>query len=327
MASPLQKSIRSITPDAVVLRRPHFFHSLLHNIAVYGGAVLIARSRKKKTRGPGLLGRLLALLPASCALFYPLYCAQQLTVDRQTYVSAALPAPFSGLTITYLSDIHYGTFFSEDRVRNLVKTVNDLGSDLILLGGDYGETSQGALDFWALHPCFSAPMGVFAVAGNHDRTPPERNLRLLRESMKADGVTPLINDVTCLKRGDATLALAGVDDFYNGHPNLKHVIKECATAGFTIFLPHTPDILPECAAFEGFFDLALCGHTHGGQVAIGGRPLLSSSRYGNRYVQGWLRESGGDVFISPGVGVSGLPVRLGTRAQIHQITLYTAVNP
>ena len=285
----------------------------------------MARNVKKDGRAkrPGWLGKMLAMLPVTCILLYPLYLAAQLDAVEEEYRSPLLPEEMDGLRLVFLSDIHYGAYLKEDRVRALVRQVNDWRPDLILLGGDYGEDSEGAIAFFALRPGFQAKYGVLGVMGNHDRTPPESNLDRLRQTMLEAGVTPLVNDVWTMEKGGKTLALAGVDDYYNGHPDLNKVRQLSEKADFAIFLPHTPDLLPQTYRLPGgpFFRLALCGHTHGGQVALFGRALKSSSEYGNRYRSGWYHENGVDILVSNGVGTSFLPVRLGARPQIHLLTL------
>lgn len=292
-------------------------------VTVKGARMKHKPENYRKPKKSGRLGRLLALLPVSCMLLYPVYLAAQLDLVETEYASAALPAAFSGLRIVYLSDIHYGPYFKESRVRALAERVNALEPDVILLGGDYGEDAEGAIAFFQLHPGFKAKMLVAAVMGNHDRTPPESNLRKLMDAMEADGVMPLVNDAIWLQKDSATLALGATDDVYNGHPYLDKVAERCAGADFCIFLPHSPDILPQTYTLPGgpFYQLALCGHTHGGQIALFGHAVKSSSDYGDRYRSGWYHENGVDILVSNGVGTSWLPVRLGARPQIHLITL------
>ncbi len=277
--------------------------------------------RGKRTHGVKRIGKWLALLPATCILLYPLYLAAQLDLVESTRVCAGLPGVFNGLRIAYLSDIHFGALLSEDRVRQIVSRVNDLNADLVLLGGDYSEDSAGAIRFFELNPGFSAKYGVFAIVGNHDRTTPESNLQRMTRAMRNAGVTPLVNEAALLRGGDHTLALAGIDDFYNGHPDYERVKRMCESADFTVFLPHTPDAVPEALAGGKWFDLALCGHTHGGQVTVLGFPFVSSSIYGKKYLSGWMDIDGVPTLVSNGVGTSGLPVRLGARPQMHLITL------
>ena len=278
---------------------------------------------KKRAKKANFLGRMLMLLPVSCAIFYPLYLAAQLDLVEDAYVSPALPGAFDGLRVAFLSDIHYGAYLNEERVRDLVRRVNALEPDLIILGGDYGEDSQGALAFFHLMPGFQAKIATVAVMGNHDRTLPESNLQAICRAMMEANIHPLVNDALVIEREGKKLAIASVDDYYNGHPDLEKAAALCRDADFTIFAPHTPDILPETYHMAGgiFYDLALCGHTHGGQVNLFGRALKSSSDYGERFRTGWKRENGADILISNGVGTSFLPVRLGTRPQFHLITL------
>lgn len=283
---------------------------------------------KKKARQVGLLGRLLALFPASCALLYPFYLAAQLDTVEEVYASSQWPRAFDGLKIAYVSDIHYGALLKEERVRRLADRVNALEADIVLLGGDYGENSDGAVEFFHLKPGFKARIAVLGAYGNHDRTLPEANVEAIARAMGEDGVIPVLNDAYLLKKNGSQVAFASTDDFFNGFPDLEKVARLCREADFTVFFPHNPDILPETHKMPGglFYQLALCGHTHGGQVAICGRAVKSSSMYGNRYLSGWFHEQGADILVSNGVGTSGFPVRLGARPQIHLITMKTKVQ-
>jgi predicted MPP superfamily phosphohydrolase len=229
------------------------------------------------------------------------------------------------LTIAFASDIHFGSLLGESRVRKLAERVNALHADIVLLGGDYGEHSDGAVKFFRLKPGFKANIAVLGAFGNHDRTLPESNVGRLIQAMRQDGVIPVLNNVYFLKRGGKQIAFASSDDFYNGKPDLKRLARLCGKADFTVYFPHNPDILPETHKMPGglFYQLAICGHTHGGQIAICGRAVKSSSDYGNRYLSGWFQEEGADILVSNGVGTSGLPVRLGARAQIHLLTMRT----
>lgn len=281
--------------------------------------------RKKKPHQIGLFGRLLARLPSSCVLLYPIYLAAQLDTVEETYVSSQWPREFDGLKIAYASDIHYGTLLKEDRVRKLAERINALEADIVLLGGDYGLHSDGAVEFFQLKPGFKARIAVLGAYGNHDRTLPDHNVGRIAQAMRRDGVVPILNDAYLLKRNGKQIAFASTDDYFNGVPDLKKVARLCRNADFTVFFPHNPDILPETQKKTSrlFYQLAICGHTHGGQVSVGGHAIKSSSIYGDRFLSGWKHEQGADILISNGVGTSGLPVRLGARPQIHLLTMKT----
>ena len=277
---------------------------------------------KKKCSTVGVLGRWMAKLPPWRVL-YPLYVAHQLDTVVQVRYFAGLPEVFDGLTLAYASDIHYGPLFKEDRVRELARRINGLQADVVLLGGDYGQNSFDAIDFFQLKPGFRGKEAVLAALGNHDRKFPEANLPKLKQAMRDDGVIPVINEAWIMERQGKKLAFASTDDCFNGQPDLQAVAQQCAEADFTIFFPHNPDILPNTFDMPGgvFYQLAICGHTHGGQVTFRGRTIHYSSLTGRRFLSGWYRENGVDILVSNGVGTSGLPVRLEARPQLHLLTL------
>ncbi len=280
------------------------------------------RENKKKQHAPFWLGELLAKIPP-WPIFYPLYEASRLNLEEELYWSPRIPEGFDGFRIVYLSDIHFGPLFSEERLRDLVQRVNKLHADVVVLGGDYAVNSDGAVAFFQMKPGFQAKTAVLGVMGNHDRMLPEENFEKLKQAMRDDGVMPLVNDGVVLERKGSRMAFVSCDDFYCGEPDLKKTAAPAKTADYTVFMPHMPDVLPETYKMPGplFYQLALCGHTHGGQVAFMGHAIRSSSIYGSRYLSGWHHEHGVDILVSNGVGTSGLPVRLGAKPQMHLITM------
>lgn len=286
------------------------------------------RYRKPQRRHfPVRLALVLLALLALC--IYPFIEARTLTVDEHTVQVANLPANLKNLKIVYATDIHQGRWFSQSRVNELVKTINGLSADLVILGGDYAEDSDGAIEFFENLPSISARIGVYAVLGNHDRTEPESNLSVLIGTIKGRGIIPLVNNVAAVKRGQTYFYIAGVDDYYNGYPDVEGVASQVKASDLVIFAGHTPDLLPDMLKAKSsdgdnhWFDLALFGHTHGGQISFFGKsPFFNlKTDVGPRYMSGWLEENRAAVLISNGVGTSGAPVRLFAPPQIHLITL------
>ena len=282
----------------------------------------VNREKKKQPHRIHWLGKLIAKLPA-WPVFYPIYAASKLNLVEELYWSPKIPEGFDGFRIAYLSDIHYGDLFPEERLRDLVQRVNKLHADVVVLGGDYAVYSDSAIQFFELKPGFQAKTAVLGVMGNHDRMSPEENLDKLMAAMREDGVTPLVNDGVILERKGSRMAFVACDDYYCGKPDLQKTAALGRSADYTVFLPHMPDILPETFSMPGgpFYQLALCGHTHGGLVAVMGRAIKSSSIYRSKYLSGWYHEHGVDFLVSNGVGTSGLPVRLGAKPQMHLITM------
>ncbi len=240
-----------------------------------------------------------------------------------------MPKSLDGFKIAYFSDIHFGPMFSKERVLNLAQKINALNADLVLMGGDYGETTLTAVEFFKILPELKSKYGCFACIGNHDRKGSEEEFATLLHVMKNKGVSALINKQIVFDTGNASISLYASDDMYLGHPDISFFdnAKKYKNT-FSIFFPHSPDIMPDVLKRnDKSFDLALCGHTHGGQIRFFGKALYSSSDYKNRYLFGWKEENNHSIFISNGVGTSIMPVRLGARPQIHLITLTSGKAP
>lgn len=280
-------------------------------------------------RFSAFIRRLTPLWATLGILVYPFFEARWLQIDQRTIASPSLPPLFDGLRIAFLSDIHAGWSFGRARVQKLVAQVNALHPDIIILGGDYAHDSDGAVAFFRDAPRFLAPMGVYAVPGNHDRVMPEANLPLLLDAMREAGITPLCNTVLPLVRDRQRILLAGVDDYKVGHPDIAGIASQVRAKDYVIFALHNPDGLPESLAATdadgspGWIDLALCGHTHGGQVTLWGlRGIVhTNGQTRERYRTGQKREAGADILITNGVGTSFLPIRFFARPQVNLITL------
>lgn len=284
------------------------------------------RGRHEHRSRFGCLARIITFLVLVAMLIYPFAEPFMLEVENVTLTSSDLPADIGQLRIVYLSDIHQGSFFSQSRVNDLVKRINALNADLVLLGGDYAEDSDGAVSFFRTLPNIHARYGVYAIMGNHDRTVPESNLQAMQTVMIAKGITPVVNDVIPVRIGVSNIYIAGIDDVNTGWPDLSGVAARTRAEDYVIFLSHSPEVIPDahkCADMNGrrgWFDLGLFGHTHGGQIALIGQ-YLGIAKVPAQYEQGWIVENRIDMLISRGVGTSVLPVRIGRRPQLHVITV------
>lgn len=297
-----------------------------------GDTSYVGRHAGEYVRRPSrflLLLRILAVLAVIALLAWPFVEPWCLQVERVIIRSADFPAAIGLLRVIYVSDIHAGPFFSQARVNDLVRQINRLNPDLVILGGDYASDSAGAIDFFRNLPQINARCGVYAVVGNHDRTVPESNLTLLRQAMQQAGVTPLINEVTSVRVGNAAIWLAGLDDVSCGHPDLNALSRRVRRGDYVIFLCHSPAVIPEAINARdmdyqlGWFDLGLFGHTHGGQIGLFGG-IVRDKTVPGAYRAGWTRVNRVDLLTSHGVGTTGLPIRILCRPQLHVITLTTA---
>ena len=225
-------------------------------------------------------------------------------VLSETEVELASLAPaFDGLRILFVSDVHAGPFVSAKTLVHTFQRLLTTEPDVILVGGDL--VTATLEDFVESREAFRklrAPMGVFAVLGNHDHY--TRDADQLRDMIEDVGIRVLHNRSVALERGDASLSLVGVDDLVAGRPNLEAALA--GTHAPVLLLAHNPDLAFDAA--RSGVALMLSGHTHGGQIRVPGLPVLvRQSRY--RLDEGRYRVGPMDLVVSRGLGAAGLPVR------------------
>lgn len=248
---------------------------------------------------------------------YGLFEASWVHIDRPTLPLARLPQAFDGLTLAFLSDIHHGPFTSLDYVAAVVRTTLSLQPDLIVLGGDYS-----LKDARYIRPCLEvlaglkAPLGVFGVLGNHDYW---HGVQETRQAMAAAGVIELTNAGVWVSRGSQRFRLAGVDDLWTGRADAQAALGEATWEDACLLISHNPDFAERLR--DERVGLVLSGHTHGGQVVFPGWAPFVPSQYGQKYLHGLVRAPETLVYVSRGLGTSGLPVRFCSRPEINLITL------
>jgi len=229
-----------------------------------------------------------------------------------------LPEEFNGFRIAFLADIHRGPFMSEQRVGDVVMSVNKARPDVIGLGGDYVHRSKRYIpSVWRELGALRAHSGVYAVLGNHDYWESEE---LTVNAMTHAGVVNLTNRNVPLERGGKRIFIAGVDDVWAGKPDLTAALKGVPEGGVAIVLCHNPDYIEEQTDLRA--KLWLSGHTHGGQVCLpGGRPIIHPSKCGLRYIAGHTTCEGMQIYVSRGVGTVTPPWRLNCPAEVPVIEL------
>ncbi len=247
--------------------------------------------------------------------------------DRASLTADDLPVDIGHLHIVYVSDIHYGFFFPDFRVSALVDQINALKPDLVLFGGGYGTDNATAIKFFKILPSIHARYAVYGVIGETDRGNSEVDLTMLKDAMRSANVLPLVNEVARVRIGNSSIFIAGADDYKAGTPNVSAMASQTSLSDYVIFLAHNPNLITDAQSAVdssgklGWFDLALFGHTHGGQIRL---PLISSligigTDVEERYRSGWMQENRVDILVSNGVGTSVIPARAFCPAQIHYI--------
>ena len=242
------------------------------------------------------------------------------------------PKDMPPLRIVVLTDIHASNpWMSVARIRGIVEQANRLKPDVIVLLGDYvaamrryGTTEIPIADWSAELSRLRAPLGAYAVLGNHDWwNDPEG----VREGLEREGIQVLENDALKLNVHGGPVWIGGLGDQLafrakggGGVDDLPATLAPASgdDAPF-ILLVHEPDIFTRV---PDRVTLTLAGHTHGGQVYIPivGRPVIPS-KYGQRFAYGHIVEGGRHLLVSSGLGLSGLPIRFMVPPEIAVVTL------
>ena len=247
-----------------------------------------------------------------------------LRIEQTHLTSSDLPKDIGQIKILFLSDLHYGYFFSAGRLADLVSKANALKPDLILLGGDYGTDQKSAITFFENFPDFHSRYGIYAVLGDRDMDGDD--LTALRRAIMKAGVTSLQNETAVIRIGNSSVTVAGVGDPTTGNADVLGVAEKVQSTDYVIFLCHSPEAIEmglRADSRDGqrrWFDLGLFGHTHGGQISFLDQ-ILGISNVDPRYLSGWNQENRIDMLITNGVGVSKIPFRFRVPPQIHLITV------
>lgn len=235
-----------------------------------------------------------------------------------TYRNQDIPPGFLGGRIVFLTDIHHGPYFSKARLDKLVKRVNKLQPDIILLGGDYVHRNRNYIE-----PCFKAlekleaPLGVYGVFGNHDYW---AGAELTKRCMGEAGIYQLNNAAYWLKKNGDRIKVGGVGDYYEDIQDLEPTVADAKGDDFVVLVTHNPDYVEEMKTDK--VDLVFAGHTHGGQITFFGlwAPILPS-KYGQKYRTGVVDTAGLKVIVSNGIGTITPPVRFFARPQVIVVDL------
>ena len=235
----------------------------------------------------------------------------------------SLPPSWDGVRIAHLTDFHVGRFLDLDDVRGVIDTTLAEKPDLVVLTGDYVSRPEAiTAEYGKLLATLEAPLGVFAVLGNHDHW---TDAPRVTEMLRAAGIRLLANTHVVLRRGTARLCLAGVADLWEDDPSVERALAGVDEGVPRVLLCHNPDYA-EAMPARPRVDVVFAGHTHGGQVKIpfGPRPRLpvKHKKYGSGLVEG----PHCPVYVSRGIGMVGIPMRFNCRPEIPIITLRGATT-
>jgi uncharacterized protein len=292
---------------------------------------LVAAPAERASLGRTVLTRrnFLALAGTSAAglAFYAGEISRhELEIVRRTITLPKLPDPFAGMKIAQISDLHFQEYTEAVFIEAIVRKINQIAPDLVVLTGDFVSTNPLPRHFSVKMACHCAEILSrlqcplrYAIMGNHDVLV---GSGAVTDALHTHGIPVLANSCTPLERDGRRLWLAGIDDALEGRPDLTAALPGGRNPDREplILLAHEPDFADYALGRQ--IDLTLSGHTHGGQVRIPFLPPLLLPQLGVHYVQGLFHlRDGMQLYVNRGIGAVNLPFRFRCPPEITVFTL------
>ena len=244
-----------------------------------------------------------------------------------------LPEAFDGFRIVQISDIHMDEFTEAFFVRDVVKRINRLNPDAVVVTGDFVTSALAPRNYaiGAAWQCAGILDGLdcrqrYAAFGNHDVMIGPKEIT---QALAAHGIAVLQNAHVPIERGGSRIWLSGLDDPLQGLPLPDLAIPESIRNlpnEPVVLLCHAPDYADRVLLHPSSSSVALMlsGHTHGGQIRLPfiGPPIRATM--GSKYVEGWFRLGQMQLHVNRGIGSVGVPFRFNCPPEISLITLRSA---
>ena len=225
------------------------------------------------------------------------------------------------LRIAFASDFHLGPLTAPRLLDNAFARLAELAPDVLVLGGDYvymEATHEIARELEARVAAVPARVKL-AVLGNHDLwTHHDR----LEGALRRAGATVLINDGVRLPPPWDDVALVGLDDPWTGSPDPRKTVAAAGGAPLVLGVAHSPESVPMLE--KRGLRLLMCGHTHGGQIALPSGPVVVHGKHGRKWPAGLFELGELKLFVSRGLGSVELPFRAYARPDVALFTIETA---
>jgi uncharacterized protein len=306
--------------------RPFWYVQLLLPLLAAGGIIgaLLGLLAAAPATGGRLVLAVVAAVFVSGALA-GLVGSRRLVIKRLSAVHPDLPPELDGLRIAQLSDLHVGPHTSRRHLARVARAVGVEQPDVVVVTGDLVDDHAPDVEHYAAAlGALAAPLGVYAIPGNHDVYAgwPEVRRRLERLPL-----TVLVNESRILPSRGRPLAIVGTGDpagrgsaTSGAAPDLEAALRDVPDGAFVVALAHNPALWPALA--QQRVPLTLSGHTHWGQFAL---PRLGWSLASPflEHAMGVHERDGSLLYIQPGTNYWGIPFRLGTPPEVTVVTLRT----
>jgi len=239
-----------------------------------------------------------------------------------------LPPAFHGFRIVQISDIHFEAYTEPFFLNRIIREVNALSADLVLITGDFithgppRSTPEKAIYVIAeTLKDLTCPQRIGCM-GNHDSVV---GAEFVAGILRDHGTPILINQYLPIERNGDRIWIGGVEDPASSRPNLSLAMPRNPD-GPVILMAHAPDYADNVVRHpDGHkVDLILSGHSHGGQIRLPVLGPLVLPPMGRKYVEGYFQFGPLQLYVNRGLGAVGVPFRFNCPPEITTITLHPA---
>lgn len=226
---------------------------------------------------------------------------------------------FDNYKIVHITDIHIGQWITKEKLDGVIKIINNLQADAIVLTGDYVSYKTGEYleQLEESLKMLKAKDVILSVLGNHDYwTEPEK----IKDVLKRCDIINLENEIYTIKKDGAKLQIAGVDCVTEKKDNLEKIEEKLDFDSPAIMLVHEPDFADKTSQLEPFF-LQLSGHSHGGQIALSKMKTPIRGKNFIKYPIGKYKVNDMVQYTNRGIGTNMFWFRINCPPEITEITL------
>lgn len=287
------------------------------------------------------LGLMAAAIPFGAMLWGMLRNAYNYHISQQTLPIANLPNELEGLRIVQISDIHTGSFTAKRPLLKAISIIADLKPDMVFFTGDLvNYRAVEAQPYIDIFKRVTAPLGVFAVMGNHDygdyfdwpsKEAKAENNSIFMEIHRQLGWDLLRNEHRMVEKNGRKIAVIGVENWsahrgFSRYGDLSKAYNGCQDCDVKLLLSHDPshwraEVLPQYPDINATFS----GHTHGLQFGVNFAGFKwSPVKYSYKEWYGLYQDKQQYLYVNPGFGFVAYPGRVGFLPEITVFTLQKA---
>lgn len=244
--------------------------------------------------------------------------ANRVVITRHDVYVPGLPPELDRLRIAQITDVHFPG--NQLAARAAIQHIHHERPEIVVLNGDMAETMRADDQVRDFLGKVRGRLGTAAVLGNWEYRAGAVG-ETARATYRGTGVDLLVNQTKVVRVGQASLALVGLDDMLHGTPDVATARRGLQSGGVEIWLIHEPALADSLAAATSARPaFLLAGHTHGGQIRIPFLPPIKPPGAG-RFLEGWYRDTPAPLYVSHGVGTTGIQARFRCPAELPVFTL------